>query len=146
MPKTPLNQPSVIGSQTFYSYSCRFEDVCRRYNSALTVKVKVGVQGYPESIREIERLNYCTHGGGPGCGSYRHRVNESIGWYDPLPNRSFTAKEWEKRIAEQQQTPAPVQPSKTKVTVTTAAPDVPLLDAQEQRLKALKAQAECILL
>jgi len=69
MAKTQINQPTVYpNGATFYSYPCRFEDLCQKYNPALTLTDKRGVT----------LLNKCTHGGGVGCASWKHRVNQTI--------------------------------------------------------------------
>ena len=102
MPKTPLNQPIHIGQATFFSHPCPHEDSCQKYNPALKLTVTIkGIDGQP---KQIDKLNKCTVGGGVGCGSYKHRVNKMMGWYEPFQNRSAPVEAPLKyRIGEKQQ-------------------------------------------
>jgi len=61
-----LSQTHVVNGQVFNVYPCKDAKRCRRFNSALTLQVKVAVKGYPDSVRVVERLNPCMHG---GCGA-----------------------------------------------------------------------------
>ena len=73
MALTKLDQPTVAeNGQTFYSYPCKCEEQCSRYNPALTLPVKIReLNGQPKII---QRLNPCTHGGGLSCSSYKRNM------------------------------------------------------------------------
>lgn len=65
------------------SYPCKFDRICKKFNPAPTLTVTVGVKGYPDSYRQIQKSNPCVNGGGCGCPTWRHYTNKEIGWYEP---------------------------------------------------------------
>ncbi len=65
---TPLNQPTTINGQTFYTRPCRFERNCANYQSEITFPVKIKAMG--GGTKTVLRLNPCTHGGGVACSEF----------------------------------------------------------------------------
>ena len=78
---TPDHIKITINNQEFYTHACKFQELCdknNRYNPALTIKNKYG----------IEHLNQCTVGGGSGCVIWRTETDRETGW-DNTFNRHF---------------------------------------------------------
>ena len=67
---------------------CKFSRTCKKYNPTPTLTVTLGVKGYPESYRQVQKTNVCVNGGGCGCASWRYRTSKEMGWYEPFQNRS----------------------------------------------------------
>jgi hypothetical protein len=135
--KTPVGEhftvPGVFGPVEYSTYPCKFEDECGRYNPARTVTVTVGIKDHPETNREIVKPNLCVVGGGCACASWRHYTSKDIGFFDPLMNRSFSPKTFNKnrRIAHVEV--AEYTPPEIPVIVNAS------VDAQETQIKKLKA-------
>jgi hypothetical protein len=73
---TPEHIKITINGQDFYTHACKFQELCdkkNRYNPALTIKNKYGV----------EHSNQCTVGGGPGCKIWCEETDKEIGWDFP---------------------------------------------------------------
>jgi hypothetical protein len=56
-----------------YTQGCKFDLICKRSGKFSNKK------GSP-----------CLHNGGLDCGEWRRLTDDSIGWNDPLPNRSWS--------------------------------------------------------
>lgn len=97
--KTPVGEaftvPGVFGDVTYYTYPCKFEDECGRYNPERTVTVAVkGIctDANPTGKKTVVKPNVCVCGGGCVCSRWRRFTSADIGWYEPLANRSFSPK------------------------------------------------------
>ena len=88
--KTLLNQEIKINNQTFYTSSCRFEDVCPKYNPALTVPVTLTVGGV--RVGATEKLCVCTHGGGLGCFAWKRMSTRASRMSAPKPQLEWHSK------------------------------------------------------
>lgn len=138
--KTPTGEPYTIqgcyGPVTRYTYPCKFELECSKYNPARTLTVTVGIKDHPETNRKIVKPNPCTNGGGISCSSWKHFTSKDIGWYEPLPRRSFSPKNYNRNhIVEHV-----FVDERVVSDVTPDAPIVcPVVDVQEVKLRKLKS-------
>lgn len=71
------------------TYLCRWEAVCKRnirFKDAVTLPVQI--RGADGQLKTIQKLNPCTHGGGPGCVHWRRLTNQELGGRRRLPETS----------------------------------------------------------
>ena len=98
MTKTTTGEPYLIcgsvATDVYYTYPCKYENKCPKYNPDYTLKVTLGIKDHPKRQRICQKPNPCTNGGGINCPSWKHYTNQDLDFYDPLPMRSFY---WEKK-------------------------------------------------
>lgn len=136
--KTPVGEaftvPGVFGDVTYYTYPCKFDEECGKYNPERTLTVTVGIKNHPESQRMIVKPNPCTNGGGCGCALWRRFTSADIGWYEPLMNRSFSPKGYSRNhpVAHT------CDPDKHVAVYTVPEIECAALDDQAEKIKRLK--------
>jgi putative component of membrane protein insertase Oxa1/YidC/SpoIIIJ protein YidD len=144
--KTPNGQPiyltDIYGEKRLVAttHGCKYEEICRKYSPVLKLSQSVGVKGYPESYHTVERCNPCVTGGSCACPSWKFYTAKEMGALEPLPRRSFTKEEREKR---EQRKLMIVQQRRVKVIAVGPTPENEAVDKQEQTINALKNVGGC---